>query len=481
MRQSLLIALRGLVFAAFAAAMLAGMLSYGGVTERGGAAIALLALLAGMMAALGWMAEASWAPVHGALPGHPPRRFQAALVAALAGLVLWGGLQMIPMPMGLLRLISPAAAAWHGEFGLLGDGFPPRLSLDPEATRRALAQLVAILLAGFAAWWLGQLPRWRDAGFLLILASAGGALVYGVLELMGLAGSTYGWRVLSGPFINRNHCGALMALATPLAAGWTLTLILRQARRHANRGLPYGWGDVLNSVLVLSLLPPLFLAGGCLLTLSRGAMAALVLALAAWLLMCFGHRALGWRAWLWPALSTAGVAGAMLVAGSEPLLRRFEETGRALDAGEAYSRAQLWKDTIAIVADFPLAGSGLGSYYGVYMPYSSVSTGTLPIHAHSDWLQVAAEAGLPGLALMLTALMAYLLTERRLLRPTLTARTERPLRAGAVAGVLAMALHAAGEFPLRLPLLALIFAVLAGLSLATGERPSMRRHMQQRG
>jgi O-antigen ligase len=76
--------------------------------------------------------------------------------------------------------------------------------------------------------------------------------------------------------------------------------------------------------------------------------------------------------------------------GIEKLAERIQQA--ALD-GEM--RTDLSRDTLAIVGDYPLTGTGAGSFYSVFPMYN---TGELNFgfakHAHNDYLEFATDLGL---------------------------------------------------------------------------------------
>jgi O-antigen ligase len=91
--------------------------------------------------------------------------------------------------------------------------------------------------------------------------------------------------------------------------------------------------------------------------------------------------------------------------------------------------------------------------------------------AHNDYLQVAAEGGLlVGVpALLLIVVAAYQVWRR--FRERADTVTTFWLRAGAVAGLLTIALQEATEFSLQMPGNAALFCVLAAIAV---HRPSAR-------
>ena len=70
-------------------------------------------------------------------------------------------------------------------------------------------------------------------------------------------------------------------------------------------------------------------------------------------------------------------------------------------------RWAMWVSTFQIWKDFPLLGSGLGTFVYIFPMYRTLHIEGLATHAENDILQLASEAGLIGLGL-LAALFFYL-------------------------------------------------------------------------
>ena len=69
-------------------------------------------------------------------------------------------------------------------------------------------------------------------------------------------------------------------------------------------------------------------------------------------------------------------------------------------------RWAMWVSTFQILKDFPLFGSGLGTFTYIFPMYRSLHIEGLATHAENDFLQLAAEAGLIGVFASSTAVLA---------------------------------------------------------------------------
>lgn len=123
------------------------------------------------------------------------------------------------------------------------------------------------------------------------------------------------------------------------------------------------------------------------------------------------------------------------------------------------------EDSVEIVRNFPLTGSGLDTYGTAMMVYQ---TGNRALHfqeAHNDYLQVAAEGGLlMGVPVLLT-IGIFVRDVRRRFREAPKQGTTYCLRVGALVGLISIGWQSLVEFSLQMPGNAAFFAVLAAIAL----------------
>jgi hypothetical protein len=130
------------------------------------------------------------------------------------------------------------------------------------------------------------------------------------------------------------------------------------------------------------------------------------------------------------------------------------------------------------LADQPLTGAGSGIAEWHWTESNGVQ-GTLR-YVHNEYVQLAAELGLVGIALLAAVLVSlgWLLWQAR------SAGAPRPLWAGVVAGICAFALHSGLDFVWHIPAIPLLMAALVGLVLpaSTSESaPSTSQPFNLRG
>lgn len=400
----------------------------------------------------------TWLDPAGASLGPGERRARALPLLAVAAVVGVALLQLVPLPFELLEALAPASARLR----VPGDG-PAPLSLDPSATARAAALGAAYALVFLTAT---RLARRREVlpGLALGLAALGAACTFVAAIDVAALPSQDAWAYRPrAPFVNPNHLCAFLAPCLALAVALLL------ARREAGGGEPRAaaapsrrLSAALSRTALASTLVAVIVTG-VVLSQSRAGVVAAGLAATVPLALCMGRLA--------RPRAAAGVALVALAVGlaasdPEPLERRFEQR-----AGLALSgRVELWGIAAELIRARPLVGGGLATFDDASLaPLDpAVPRRTRPGAAHNDYLELAADVGVPAALAAIAALGAAVVLAAR--RVSALPAADRPLAAGALGGAIGLLLHEAVDFPLHVPGPALLLAICLGLAL--GVRPA---------
>jgi O-antigen ligase len=283
------------------------------------------------------------------------------------------------------------------------------------------------------------------------------------------------WQPLSagaapyGPFVNRNGLAAWLAMAMPLAIGYVMARHRSQPR--AGRGLAAAIASIDATTLLLGGSACL-MTGGLLGSLSRSGIFAAGIGLIAFVLLS-RTRATAGRAVAGVAAGlVAMVAVGAMYANLGALAMRMQET---TELGE-WGRRVIWRDTIGMIRDFPISGVGAGAFKRGMLVYQLGSRQFFFNHAHNEYLQLIAEGGLllavpAALALVVGTVMIV-----NRLRADQTAVFW--IRAGAIGGLIAVAVQSVFDTSLRTPADGVLFAVIAAIALH--ERCDTRRRQSER-
>jgi O-antigen ligase len=387
-------------------------------------------------------------------------------------LTAWIGLQLIPLPMTMVAWLSPKAASIRE----MGGAAPPAwssLSLNPFATRLGLVQFFS-----YAAVFVLTLQALRCqkeiTGAILFLGAVGGfEVIYGASQIFAQPQRIWGWKNiygsmrLGGTFINPDHAAVWLEMVFFLVLGLYLTFKPDSFRDAATtrrdqadwkrRFLdPQTMERYIKRFLVLLLV--LILASGLILTQSRGGVwaGAVTLACIFYLERARQKDRAPWTAGL--VFLGSLTAYIFLVSGGVDLSHLGDLTGNE-------SRIAMYQGTWAMARDFLLTGVGLGTFQDVFTMYQEPSLINLSVDfAHSDWLQLLAEMGLPGFCLIMGGYLVFVYYLWDCWRRR-SDQFARGLGLGCLGAILCVSFHAAVEFPFHIPANCLMLAAVMALGV----------------
>jgi O-antigen ligase len=378
----------------------------------------------------------------------------------LLGFVAVGLAQLVPLPPTIHALLAPGShAVWHPgptvAAAVLGEGAHP-VSLDPDSTLRSVSLVAALALLAYLA--APALTRSGPAVTAVTTLAAGGfALsVYAIFARARFGVLLYGrFEVPTinpfGPFVSKNHFAGYVAMVALLAAG--LAIGLADGARRRNRD----WtASPRAGAVVLAMVAALAMALAVLASLSRGGAIALAAGVASLLaLLVIRARGRRGRAGLLPSLALAGILGLVMVVLVPPATH-----ARLRDLGGASFRLDTWRDALRMSLTSPIVGHGLGAFHDAY-PRFKRGHGLIRVeHAENDYVETLAESGVLGLGIVVFGgVLLFAGAARGVLSGS--DRVVRGIGMGALAGLIALAVHSAVDFNLRIPSNAAVAAVLA--------------------
>ena len=142
--------------------------------------------------------------------------------------------------------------------------------------------------------------------------------------------------------------------------------------------------------------------------------------------------------------------------GMEPVMERFQ-----LVAPSAVDRASIWEVTYKIIAEYPWIGAGAGMHGWLFKRYQDRNPTLFYDYAHNDYLQAAADWGIPA-ALIFFGVLLFLVFRAGKACLTATDPIRMGLLAGGVGGVSALLVHSFSSFNLHIPSNAMLFGLILG-------------------
>ncbi len=320
----------------------------------------------------------------------------------------WAALQLVPLPAGLVKFVSPGTVSLRSELlaGVAGADAAQgnmTLSLYPHGTRHDLRMLLAIAGVFFVVLNVYQRPNAIKR--LLIAIVAIGAVVIALALGQDLTGATRVYwtgplgrgRATAGPFIHYSHFGQFVNMSIGAALGLAIVLLHKVFRRHGMSAAEIQDRIHHPQMRAVWILSAIMIAGvvSVLLSGSRGATIAIAVALGFAIFGLSRNRKLKQLGWV--------VVGAVVVIAATALLFEFEGiTGKmeSLKAGDQLAqRWQILKDLTVSWARFPVTGTGLGTHEFVFPMFDRSTVLELATHAENEYAQLLEETGVVGLGL----------------------------------------------------------------------------------
>jgi O-antigen ligase/tetratricopeptide (TPR) repeat protein len=374
------------------------------------------------------------------------------------------------------------------------------LALSPFATWSGLIEIVAcaalfflVLLYPFGIAGAGMDAQKRFFRTLIIVILGSGTLV----ALLGIA--QHGWwngRILwffiphdwtgplpnnpraNGPFVNPDHFADYLAMILPLATAGALFPILPGFRHKRS-----------SDIQLLCAVAAFVMASAIMMSLSRGGWTVAVIGVATALGLAARHAREELPAMLRgldAKLLPAAVGGAALVllvllylAGPSGRSQASVRLAATLSHSDNLTAAKpfLWSDTTRMIRDFPLVGVGIGGWPEIFPHYQRppwLNTFFFR-EPENDYLQLLAETGVVGLALVLW--FAWAIGVRLREGAAHLSSRDWPLLAGFAGGVTAALIHEIFDFSLQTPANMVLFTVLVAAMLRVAmtkgtERPA---------
>ena len=247
----------------------------------------------------------------------------------------------------------------------------------------------------------------------------------------------------SSTFYNPNHFAGYLAMALPVCLGMFL-IGLRESQK------------VLTGVFTLLILLAIVFS------LARGG----------WISSCFGVAFMGVVLLLSSRRNPISrkvlliIAGGLFLIGvvflfSTPAVEESVTLKKAPEDKNLQGRIVVWRRTLQMIADYPLLGSGPGTYATIFTQYQPPGILHRYYMAHNDYLHFVSETGLLVLVIMgWLTIIVYRFGLKKLAHPS---RLVRASTLGALSGISALLLYSVSDFNLHIPANAVLFSVLAAI------------------
>jgi O-antigen ligase len=377
---------------------------------------------------------------------------------AIWALPCYCAFQLLPLPLGLLKFLSPARAQLVAALApvLPGVATAP-ISVNPPMAVlwgfSILCYIATFFLMRELGWRFAERP-WTPFLPLIVIAAAEAAI--------GMVQVSAGWPNAegSGTYTNRDHFSGMLEMILPLAVmyGWS---IFRRRRESFDQSV---WPAV-QICLLWGCAALIFVA--IVYSLSR---------MGFFVAMCslFVIAALSFGPYL-PSQNFRMVSLTLLAVGSlalfvflppDQLLARFAEMS-ASGKISTDTRLYFWRETLSLIEEFRWFGCGLGGFESSFLKYQGTASAFRVEMAHNDYLQYLAELGFIGFSILAAAIVGVCLPVARGIIH-MADEPHRLLLVACAGSFVAIALHSVVDFNLYIPANAMVLVWIAGVASVNG-------------
>jgi len=346
-------------------------------------------------------------------------------------------------------------------------------STNAHATEREVYLVFSYVLLYFLV--VQQLRTQRrifGLAFILVLVGSGES-IFGLIQYLKgattiLGNQTPNIGTVNATYFSHNHFAGFLLLIIPIAFGLFLGTFHLEKRLFLFLLL-----GVMGAAFVLSLSRGGLLSLGC---------AGVLLLL--WLILKQREQPGFWKMLVVLAVLVMLVGSVIIFVGISPiahrsLLKTFFPNKTILE-GEI--RLPIWRSALPLIKEFPLVGSGLGTFGFVFQRYRppEIPQDRQAFYAHNDYLELLIEMGIPALLLVIWGIYRfywYVLTAYfRHDDPMLS-----HLAIGGLTSCTAILIHSFFDFNLQIPANALLFVIILALTTASVQLlTSSRRYADEK-
>lgn len=387
-------------------------------------------------------------------------------------LLLWMLVQIIPLPVSVVKILSPATyEVYRPIINLSGSNFIP-LTVYQKGTLNELLRIGSYTLFFFLTVQLLSQKGKLQLTVKVIVWIAIGISFIAILQKFSSPYKVYWYRpgpvngaYVFGPWINRSQYCGFMEMLGPLILALFFYYRPQVNYNETMRDKVVSFFTLPGSSYHLLLVTGFFLVCvSVFLSLGRGGIISLCLATMLFFAVLSVKEKYGFR------LVSAFLAGGMILSvawfGWKPIISRFSgilsTTGMIQD-----DRIDVWRDTVGLIKDFIGTGSGFGTYGTIFPSYKIFSDSKLYEHAHNDYIELLTDGGLIGFSLAAWFVIIIISLGWKMIQKRRD-KYSALISIGALSGIVGMLLHSITDFNMHNGADGLYFFFMCGLLVSAG-------------
>lgn len=333
--------------------------------------------------------------------------------------------------------------------------FTPHFSVsrNRSGTIRIILVLIAGAAAGSAASRLSALNKLLYLRSIAVLGAI--MAIAGYITQWVLPQGKRIWWMFDTPhgspvacFINRNHYAGFLAIIYPIA------LILLSDALRARKILPILFHSAVFSAITF----------GILTSLSRGAWIATFISMTITVIMILvRYKSRNIVIGSSVIITTVSLVIFAVLIHSE-VKHRFKTFTEITSTTSARMRFNTWIDAVRIMPDYVILGTGANGFRMIFPQYRTVPSRKEFKHTENEYIQLPVETGLVGTVAILAILACYFARWRHHIMKGNTCQSL--VNIGILGAIIAAAVHASLDFPIRVPLYFITLCSMMGLVIS---------------
>jgi len=377
--------------------------------------------------------------------------------------------QLIPLPPFLVKFLSPETYKLYKN--TVGISYPLDLisiSISKKATFSELCRFLTCVIFYILTVWLLSEKEFMKKTVRIVIFLAAAIAVLAILQYFLSNNRIYWFRTVPtnatpfGPWVYHNHFAGFMEMILPAS----LCLFLYYKPRSRKRVFREKFLEMFTHKRIHSHIlfgfSAVLIGASVFVSYSRGGIISMCISVVILTFMLF-LRGKGER-------KESGILFAAIIItilfsvgwfGWEVIFERFSKIRNA-DGYIDLNRLLVWEDILSIIKDFPIFGTGFGTFANIFPGYRTAYRQFIFKHAHNDYLELATDGGIIAIALVIWFMASLLIKVFR----TFKIRRERYsifLFYGVIAGLTALAIHSISDFNLHNGANSIYFSLMVGL------------------
>jgi O-antigen ligase/Tfp pilus assembly protein PilF len=371
-------------------------------------------------------------------------------------------IQIIPLPPQVIKLISPAS------YEIQETALKMTISIHPRATLLEFFRYSTyVIFYLFAVQVLSDKNLLKKSIFVITIF--GSVLAFSSILQFYLTDLALWFRHgpenahIMGPYINRNHYAGLMEMIFPVV----LALFLFHKPRTKDTNFFSGIIEIFKqekaNIHILIGTGALLIITSIFVSLSRGGMISTCVGLIFFLALSYKKKA--------SRKSSLLVIGMVIITGLSigwfgwgPINDRFSNI-QTPDGTLTIGRLDSWKDSKGIISNFPVTGSGFGTFSDIYPSFQTIEGSSDLQHAHNDYVELMTEGGAIGFLLIFSFLITLFYKTYAGFRLRKDAYSIY-IYMGSITGMISILIHSFSDFNMHVGANGLWFAFMAALAVS---------------